>query len=114
MPRNACVVMQVRLCKFCLLGVSLPVFLLCLPLYMRFISLRPHLFTLSPADMKLLNYEHTVRSILLRHGNTINILQVSTMWCSGQQLRMNSSFNAYLLPEKPRLLPSRSVYIAVK
>ena len=36
------------------------------------------------------------------------------MWCSGQQLRMNSSFNAYLLPEKPRLLPSRSVYIAVK
>jgi len=89
--------MQVRLCKFCLLGVSLPVFLLCLPLYMRFISLRPHLFTLSPADMKLLNYEHTV----------------STMWCSGQQLRMNSSFNAYLLPEKPRLLPSRSVYIYI-
>ena len=25
------------------------------------------------------------------------------MWCQAQELRMNSSFNAYLLPERPRL-----------
>ena len=60
-----------RMLKFCVLGVSLPIVLLCVPLYMRFISLRPHLFHLSPLDMKLLNYEHTV----------------STIWCSKQTLR---------------------------
>ena len=57
--------------KFCVLGVCLPLVLLCVPLYMRFISLRPHLFHLSPLDMKLLNYEH----------------KVSTIWCSKQTLR---------------------------
>lgn len=77
-----------RLCRFCLFGLLLPITLLCVPLYMRFISLRPHRFTLSPMDMKLLNYEHTV----------------STIWCSQQTIRMNSTFNAYLLPEKPKLL----------
>ena len=88
-----------RLCRFCLLGLLLPITLLCIPLYMRFsdkenifylnsdifsrfISLRPQFFTLSPMDMKLLNYEHTV----------------STIWCSQQTIKMNSSFNAYLLP----------------
>ena len=60
-----------RMLKFCVLGVSLPIVLLCVPLYMRFISLRPHLFHLSPLDMKLLSYEHTV----------------STIWCSKQTLR---------------------------
>ena len=44
-----------RLCKFCLLGIVLPVVFLCIPLYMRYQALRPHLLTLSPADMKLLN-----------------------------------------------------------
>ena len=80
-----------RLCRFCLFGIFLPITLLCIPLYMRFVSLRPHMFTLSPLDMKLLNHEHTV----------------STIWCSKQQIRMNSTFNAYLLPEKPKLLRKR-------
>ena len=44
-----------RLCKFCLFGVVLPVLCLLLPLYVRFQALRPHYFTLSPSDMKLLN-----------------------------------------------------------
>ena len=90
--KKSCLIQgPVRLCKFCLLGIFFPVTLLCIPLYMRFISLRPHVFTLSPNDMKLLNYEHTV----------------STMWCKEQTLRMNSSFNAYLLPEKPKLQKKR-------
>ena len=37
----------------------------CLTLFMlkisRFVSLRPHIFTISPTDMKLLNHEHRVR-----------------------------------------------------
>ena len=32
------------------------------------------------------------------------MIQVSTIWCRAQTLRMNSTFHAYLLPEKPRLL----------
>ncbi len=44
-----------RLCKFCLLAVVLPVLCLVIPVYIRFKVLRPHVFTLSPSDMKLLN-----------------------------------------------------------
>jgi len=54
---------------------------------MRFVSLRPHVFTISPTDMKLLNHEH----------------RVSTTWCRAQTLKMNSTFRAYLLPERPKL-----------
>ena len=79
----------------------------------RFVSLRPYLFTLSPSDMKLLNAEHTVqmmmRMIMMRMMMMLlmmllMMIQVSTIWCRAQTLRMNSTFHAYLLPEKPRLL----------
>ena len=67
------VIMQgpIRICKFCVLGVGLPIIFLTVPLYMRFLALRPHQFSLSPADMKLLNQEATV----------------STAWCSAQTIR---------------------------
>ena len=45
-----------RLCKFCALGIVIPIVLLCVPLYMRFQALKPHFFFLSPSDMKLLNH----------------------------------------------------------
>ena len=44
-----------RMCKFCLLAIVIPIVLLCIPLYMRYQALRPHIFSLSPSDMKLLN-----------------------------------------------------------
>ena len=53
-----------RLCKFCLLGILLPVICLCIPLYMRFQALKPHLLMLSPADMKLLNQVLTVTEVI--------------------------------------------------
>ena len=28
---------------------------------------------------------------------------VSTVWCQGQELRVNGTFSAYLLPRKPKL-----------
>ena len=68
----------------------------------RFVSLRPYLFTLSPSDMKLLNAEHTVQTMM--RMIMMMMMQVSTIWCRAQTLRMNSTFHAYLLPEKPRLL----------
>ena len=72
----------------------------------RFVSLRPYLFTLSPSDMKLLNAEHTVQMMMMiiMMMMIVLMLQVSTIWCRAQTLRMNSTFHAYLLPEKPRLL----------
>ena len=76
----------------------------------RFVSLRPYLFTLSPSDMKLLNAEHTVQTmmrmimIMIMMIIMLLMMQVSTIWCRAQTLRMNSTFHAYLLPEKPRLL----------
>lgn len=54
-----------RMCKFCLLGIILPIMFLCVPLYMRYQALRPHFFTLSPSDMKLLNQVKKVRNALL-------------------------------------------------
>ena len=44
-----------RMCKFCILAIVVPIVLLCIPLYMRYQALKPHRFTLSPSDMKLLN-----------------------------------------------------------
>ena len=37
------------------LALFVPSLFLCVPLYMRYYALRPHLFTMSPTDMKLLN-----------------------------------------------------------
>ncbi|TRY68335.1 hypothetical protein TCAL_03808 [Tigriopus californicus] len=76
-----------RLCRFCLFAILVPILCLCVPLYIRYQALKPHFFTLSPADMKLLNQES----------------RVSTVWCQEQELRMNGSFNAYLLSERPQL-----------
>jgi len=76
-----------RMCKFCILAIVVPIVLLCIPLYMRYQALKPHRFTLSPSDMKLLNQES----------------RVSTVWCEGQELSMNGSFNAYLLAQRPKL-----------
>ena len=37
------------------LALFVPSLFLCVPLYMRYYALRPHVFTMSPTDMKLLN-----------------------------------------------------------
>ena len=58
-----------RLCKFCLLAILLPVVCLCIPLYMRFQALKPHLLTLSPADMKLLNQARDIKSLKKGRAN---------------------------------------------
>ena len=109
-----------RLCKFCILAVILPIICLCVPLYMRFQALKPQVFTLSPSDMKLLNQVGIWIRILdvicpilffaLLHSLFVIFIilslqdsRISTVWCQGQELRMNGSFNAYLLPSKPRL-----------
>eukprot|EP00096_Caligus_rogercresseyi_P003197 TRINITY_DN1586_c0_g1_i3.p1 TRINITY_DN1586_c0_g1~~TRINITY_DN1586_c0_g1_i3.p1 ORF type:complete len:494 (+),score=115.27 TRINITY_DN1586_c0_g1_i3:186-1667(+) len=76
-----------RLCIFCTLAVFLPVLCLVIPIYMRFQALRPHLISLSPSDMKLLNQES----------------MVSTFWCESQKVSMNHSFNAYILKERPEI-----------
>ncbi len=84
-----------RLCKFCLLGVALPVLCLIVPVYVRFQvktqekfplkcvflnslfsfqALKPYYFTLSPSDMKLLNHvraQHVSKKIFY-HFLTFN------------------------------------------
>ena len=58
-----------RMCKFCFLGIIIPIILLCIPLYMRYQALRPHRFTLSPSDMKLLNQVISLYSAQLSKSN---------------------------------------------
>ena len=126
----------------------------------RFVSLRPHVFTLSPTDMKLLNHEHRVSVVWLTFlhycvfssvssnheccSHLVNFCEISGehdvvpgsdskvsnftshlmiancalyQLCSGAfflstmikkninkfHFRMNSTFRAYLLPERPKL-----------
>lgn len=76
-----------RVCLFCAFAICVPILLFTIPLYMRFLALRPRYIPLSPSDMKLLNYESTV----------------STFWCSNHTIKMNSTFNAYLLPKTPKV-----------
>ena len=44
-----------RVCRFCILGILLPIVILCIPLYMRYRALQSLTFRMSPSDMKLLN-----------------------------------------------------------
>ena len=40
--------------------MMMTIMLIMIMIIVRFVSLRPHVFTLSPTDMKLLNHEHRV------------------------------------------------------
>ena len=70
-----------RMCKFCILAIVVPIVLLCIPLYMRYQALRPHLFTLSPSDMKLLNHVRTANFHLCNYFRLH--MYLLTLLCKG-------------------------------
>ena len=54
-----------RVCRFCVLGILIPIVLLCIPLYMRHRAFHPFPFTISPSDMKLLNQVRSTQCFFL-------------------------------------------------
>ncbi|RXG54509.1 hypothetical protein Avbf_12762 [Armadillidium vulgare] len=81
-----------RLMKLCLFGLILPVMLISIPLYVRLILYPPFQYVMAPTDQRSL--EKTSSSV----------------WCQGQTVQMNGSFNAYLVPEAPRKKLNYSIH----
>ncbi|CAB4054527.1 unnamed protein product [Lepeophtheirus salmonis] len=76
-----------RLCIFCLLAIFLPV--LCLVV--------PNIHEVSSSSSP---FPHT---LTLRYEALNQESMVSTFWCESQKISMNSSFNAYILKERPQI-----------
>ncbi|GAB6019654.1 hypothetical protein CHUAL_001213 [Chamberlinius hualienensis] len=72
--------------KFCILltlGVVIPFVFVMVPLYIRHQLYATYQLPVSSTDSRLLNY------------------RASTFWCESEKIEMNSTFNAYLMHEKP-------------
>ncbi|XP_044263586.1 uncharacterized protein LOC123010618 isoform X2 [Tribolium madens] len=74
-----------RLIRLCVLGIFLPTLLIALPLYMRYHVYGHQLYPLAMSDMRLLDNK------------------VSTTWCQRQLVKVNTTFNAFLLNNPPTL-----------
>ncbi|XP_018011753.1 uncharacterized protein LOC108668980 [Hyalella azteca] len=83
----------IRLCVFALL---IPLGLVVVPLYIRVVRYPPQTLAMAPSDQRLLGS------------------RVSSVWCQGQRVHMNGSFNAYLLAQTPETKPSRSRFTILK
>ncbi|RZC41103.1 uncharacterized protein BDFB_009939, partial [Asbolus verrucosus] len=75
----------IRVVKLCVLGILLPSLLIAIPLYMRYHVYGHQLYPLAMSDMRLLDNK------------------VSTTWCQRQLVKVNTTFNAFLLENSPSL-----------
>ncbi|PSN39806.1 hypothetical protein C0J52_13621 [Blattella germanica] len=76
-----------RAARLCLLSVFMPGLLVAVPLYMRFHVYGEQMYPVGMSDMRLLDN------------------RVSTTWCQRQLVRANTTFNAFLMPDKPVVEP---------
>ncbi|GLV40395.1 uncharacterized protein CBL_04195 [Carabus blaptoides fortunei] len=74
-----------RVLRLCVLSVILPGFLIAGPLYLRYQVYGDQLYPLAMSDMRVLDS------------------RVSTTWCQRQLVKVNTTFNAFLLPDAPKL-----------
>ncbi|KAF2879332.1 hypothetical protein ILUMI_26843 [Ignelater luminosus] len=78
-----------RVVKLCIFGIALPAIFISLPLYLRYHVYAMQLYPFAVSDMRLLD-----RSI-------------STVWCQKQTVKLNTTFNAFVLPHHPQVAPDR-------
>ncbi|KAJ3665389.1 hypothetical protein Zmor_000886 [Zophobas morio] len=76
-----------RVVRLCVLGIFLPSVLIAVPLYMRYHVYGHQLYPLAMSDMRLIDNK------------------VSTTWCQRQLVKVNTTFNAFLLENSPVLSP---------
>ncbi|KAL1497533.1 hypothetical protein ABEB36_008477 [Hypothenemus hampei] len=74
-----------RVIRLCLLGVVVPTLVLGVPLYLRYNVYGSQLYPLAMSDMRMIDN------------------RVSTTWCQKQRIKTNTTFNAFLLSEPPKL-----------
>lgn len=85
-----------RVLRLCILGILLPALLVGIPLYMRYHVYGHQLYPLAMSDMRLIDNK------------------VSTTWCQRQLVKVNTTFNAFLLPKAPQLSEERKPLTMVR
>ncbi|XP_025412970.1 uncharacterized protein LOC112685317 isoform X4 [Sipha flava] len=77
----------IRAARLCILSLLLPGILVIAPLYIRYHVYSDHKYPLAVTDMRILDQK------------------MSTFWCQRHIINTNATFNAFLMPEKPSMLP---------
>ncbi|KAK6624751.1 hypothetical protein RUM44_011611 [Polyplax serrata] len=77
-----------RLTRLCILSIILPGILIAGPLYLRYRVYSGQVYPVGMSDMRLVDN------------------RISTTWCQRQLVKSNATFNAYLLPDEPKLKPN--------
>ncbi|XP_012272253.1 uncharacterized protein LOC105695339 [Orussus abietinus] len=84
-PRSSGFKVPIRLVRLCLLGAFLPAILVAGPLYLRYRVYSEQLYPLTISDQRLIDG------------------RVSTTWCQRQVVKVNGTFNAYLMRDVPEV-----------
>ncbi|XP_076637845.1 uncharacterized protein LOC143349998 [Colletes latitarsis] len=74
-----------RLLRLCFLGMFLPSILVAGPMYLRYRVYSEQLYPLTVSDQRLID------------------AKVSTTWCQSQVIKVNTTFNAYLMSDEPKV-----------
>ncbi|KAL0118619.1 hypothetical protein PUN28_009354 [Cardiocondyla obscurior] len=82
-PRKSSYKVPLRLMRLCLLGMLLPFLFIVGPLYLRYRVYSEQLYALTISDQRLIDSK------------------VSTVWCQSQVVKVNATFNAYLMGNEP-------------
>ncbi|XP_067205465.1 uncharacterized protein [Linepithema humile] len=82
-PRRSNYKIPLRVLRLCLLGMLLPSMLVAGPLYLRYRVYSEQLYPLTMSDQRLID------------------AKISTTWCQSQLVKVNTTFNAYLMSNEP-------------
>ncbi|XP_074113625.1 uncharacterized protein LOC141536786 [Cotesia typhae] len=74
-----------KLARLCILGIILPAALVAGPVYLRYRVYSEQLYPLAASDQRLID------------------ARVSTTWCQRQVVKVNATFNAYLINGEPKI-----------
>ncbi|XP_076762492.1 uncharacterized protein LOC143430275 [Xylocopa sonorina] len=84
-PRRSQYKVPLRVLRLCLLGMFLPIVLVAGPMYLRYRVYSEQLYPLTASDQRLID------------------AKVSTIWCQSQVIKVNATFNAYLMSDEPKV-----------
>ncbi|VVC29154.1 Domain of unknown function DUF4792,Domain of unknown function DUF4793 [Cinara cedri] len=85
----------IKAARLCILSLLIPGILVIAPLYIRYHVYPDHKYPLAITDMRILDQK------------------MSTFWCQRHIVNTNATFNAFLMPEKPSMLP-RMEYVEME
>ncbi|XP_026667108.1 uncharacterized protein LOC108622199 [Ceratina calcarata] len=84
-PRRSQYKVPLRILRLCLMGIILPAVLVAGPMYLRYRVYSEQLYPVTVSDQRLID------------------ARVSTTWCQSQLIKVNTTFNAYLMNDEPKV-----------